>query len=176
MLHYNIEKELRLIKSLQTVLETLTIKADTMNTITTLNTKLTKATKSLEALNVTRAEMVQAVITEVLNYSKSDEIFTNRKTAMKHFIKTELTSKTVDAYTKRALKVASAILVDGYKVKRELLTLAQIEMLLKFSKNSINALMKLEEDDYIIGVKELIKSANIIKEASAFSASVAKSL
>ena len=58
--------------------------------------------------------------------------------------------------------MAKAILVDGYIIKKESLTLAQAENAVKCNKAQVNKAMKTEnEDDYIATIKALIKMREI---------------
>lgn len=145
--------------------------------INTNNETLTNMTENISKANVIRKNTVQSIIRDTLDYaSDHKDVFSTKKNAIATFIKTNLNGE-VDNYTKRALKVAKLILVDGYKVKRELLSLAQIEQLLTFNKNTVSAMMKIEDDDmYIENVKALIKSAKIEKTTKVFSASMAKKI
>jgi len=123
-----------------------------------------------------RANTVQSIIRDTLDYaSDHKDIFSTKKNAISTFIKQYINSD-VDNYTKRALKIAKFILVDGYKIKKELLSLAQMEQLLTFNKNTVNKLMTLDDEIYILEVKELIKSAKIEKTTKVFSAKKASKI
>lgn len=149
--------------------------------MSTLNINTNNETLANMSSNITKAQdirknTVQSIISDTIEYANDHkEIFSNKKNAIAVFIKQHLNSD-VDAYTKRALKVTKFILVDGYKVKRELLTLAQMEQLLTFNKNTVNKLMSLDEDVYILEAKELIKSAKIEKTTKVFSAKKAQKI
>jgi len=145
-------------------------------TINTNNETLANMTDNITKAQTIRANTVQSIIRDTLDYANDHkEVFSTKKNAISVFIKQHLNSN-VDTYTKRALKVAKLILIDGYKVKRELLTLAQIENLLTFNKNTVNKLMQFDGDMYIDEVKELIKSAKIEKTTKVFSAKKAKDI
>ena len=148
-------------------MKTLNIKA--------LNTTLTNCTENQIKVNTLRATTVQAVIDSTLEFSKDNkDTFANKKQAMKYYV--SVVGEDVDAYTKRALRVANAILIDGYKFKRELITLNQIEKLMSFDKSIVNGLMSYEGEDYITVCKDLIKSAYVAKESKTFSARTAKTI
>lgn len=148
------------------------------NKITTANETLVKMTNNQKLVKATRIEALNVVISECISFAKENStVFTDgKKGAVKAFINNTLKDKAVDAYTKRAIKVAKFIVVDGYKIKKELLSLAQIEQLICFNKAQVNGLMKLEGDEYIAEVKELINTAKIEKTTKIFSAKKAKSL
>jgi len=149
-----------------------------MNTlsINTQNETLDNMTTNINKAQIIRKDTVQNIIRDVLDYATTHkDVFSTKKNAIATFIKQNLNSD-VDNYTKRALKVSKFLLVDGYKVKRELLSLAQIEQLLTFNKNTVNKLMSLEDELYIIEVKELIKSAKVEKTTKVFSARKASNI
>jgi len=132
--------------------------------INTNNETLANMSDNINKAKVIRANTVQSIIRDTLDYANDHkDVFSTKKNAISVFIKQYLNSD-VDNYTKRALKVAKFILVDGYKVKRELLTIAQMEQLLTFNKNTINKLMSLDDESYITECKELIKSAKVEKK------------
>ncbi len=145
--------------------------------INTNNETLANMSDNINKAKTIRANTVQSIIRDTLDYATDHkEIFSTKKNAISVFIKREL-SADVDNYTKRALKVAKFILVDGYKIKRELLTIAQMEQLLTFNKNVINSLMSVEDDElYIDAVKVLIKSAKVEKTTKVFSAKKASKI
>ena len=150
-----------------------------MNTlnINTNNETLANMSDNINKAKVIRANTVQSIIRDTLDYANDHkEVFSTKKNAISTFIKNNLQGGEVDNYTKRALKVAKFILVDGFKIKRELLTIAQMEQLLTFNKNTVNQLMSLEDELYIIEVKELIKSAKIEKTTKVFSAKKASKI
>ena len=143
--------------------------------ISTLNTKLVDMTNNIKTAQTVRANNVRSVINETIAYGNDNkDLFTNKKNAIATFIKVNLTDKEVDTYTKRALKIAKLTLVDGYKAKFDLLTIAQTEQLFTFNKNEVAKLMKFEDDDYIVAVKELIKTAKVERKTKVFSAKLAK--
>ena len=141
------------------------------------NRKLTNMSKNIKTAQEKRVVAVQDAINAVLDYTKNNkEIFVNKKTCIAIFCKEYLADKSIDIYTKRAIKVARMVLVDGYKMRKELLTLAQMEQLLTFTKKSVNDLMDTEEEFYLEKVKELIKSAKVKKSTKVFSSAKAKKL
>ena len=128
-------------------------------------------TNNIKVAQNVRANNVKTIIATVITFGTDNkDVFTTKKNAISTFIKLNLEDKTVDNYTKRALKVAKLTLVDGYKAKFNLLTLAQTEQLMTFNKNEVSKLMKFEDDDYINEVKALIKTAKIEKTTKVFSA------
>ena len=133
--------------------------------INTLNSKLVDMTSNINKAKEIRVSTVRTVVSDIISYAtEHKDLFVNKKTAIALFIKQNIESGEVDNYTKRALKVAKLHLVDNYKVKFDLLTLAQTEKVMTFNKNTINALMKLEDDEYIIACKELIKLARSLDD------------
>ena len=149
-----------------------------MNTlnINTNNETLSNMSDNIKKAQTIRANTVQSIIRDTLDYaSDHKDIFSTKKNAISTFIKQYINSD-VDNYTKRALKIAKFILVDGYKIKKELLSLAQMEQLLTFNKNTVNKLMTLDDEIYILEVKELIKSAKIEKTTKVFSAKKASKI
>ena len=115
-----------------------------------------------QLVDSTRATIVNEIITLIIEESKGHE-FTNKRVAQKWIIEELLSddNKNLDTYTKRAIKLAKAILVEGYKVKKELLTLAQAENVCKEEKATVNGLMNYDEEEYVEEVKEVI--ANYVK-------------
>ena len=141
-----------------------------MKSIIANNTVLQNMTANIKKAQKLRVDTVNALITDVLIEGKKHDTFTSRKAANKYVVQNLLEDVKTDAYTKRAVVIAGKIIVDGYKAKRELLTFAQLEQLLKFKVERVNALMTLEDDDYINAVKELIKSAKVERKVKVFSA------
>jgi len=142
------------------------------------NETLVKMTNNQALVKATRIDALNVVITECIKFGKENStVFTDgKKGAVQSFINNTLKDGAVDNYTKRAIKVAKFIVIDGYKVKRELLTLAQIEQLICFNKAQVNGLMTYEGDEYILEAKELIDTAKITKTTKVFSPKKAKSL
>jgi len=107
-------------------------------------------------------EVIDVIIAEAKNHT---EHFTTKRKAQKFVIEYMLEGMNrddVNTYTKRALYVAKAILVDGYTIKKESLTLAQAENAVKCEKSRVNKAMKTtDEDDYIATIKALIKLREI---------------
>ena len=146
-----------------------------MATFKNMNTTFTKATNTITKIGEARQNTVKDVIKLCIEDAKANKHnFTSKKTAIASYIKETLGDAKADNYYKRSLKVAKSILVDGYKLKTELLTLAQMEQLTAFNKNVVNALMSLDEDEYIEAVKDVIKSAKVTKSTKVFSRAVAK--
>lgn len=148
-----------------------------METLIKANETLNKMSANIKLANDIRKETVQDVINSTLEAVKSSEInFSTKKNAISHFLKIALDDKKADTYTIRATKVAKVLLVDGYKIKKELLSLAQMEQILCFKKSTVIDLMKLDDADYVEAVKELINSAKIQKGAKVFNKSKAKNI
>ncbi len=147
-----------------------------MNTFTTNHETFTKATTTLTKINVARLDTVRDTINLCINESKAHQNeFTSKKNAIAAYINNTLGKDIkVDNYFKRSLKIAKLILVDGYKIKLELLTLAQMEHLTSFNKNTVNALMTFDDDLYNDKVKSLIKTAKVVKSTKVFSKAAAK--
>ena len=152
---------------------------ETINkTLTKANSDLVKATELVKTINVKRTKAVNDIITATIEYASTHkDVFSTKKTAVKIFLSDMLEDKAADNMTKRAVRIAKTILVDGYSIKYNLLSLAQMEQLTKFSKSSVKKLFVIKEDDeYIDAVKELIKSAKVEKTTKVFSARKAKEL
>ena len=149
-----------------------------MTNLIKANETLTKMTANIKLAQDKRYERVQAVINETLSFYKANkEVFSTKKNAVSVFLKTVYADKAIDAYTKRAVKIAKAVLIDGYKIRKEVLSLAQMEQLTKFGIRTVNDLMAIDNDDeYCEAVKALIKCAKVEKVTRVFSASKAKSL
>jgi hypothetical protein len=78
--------------------------------------------------------------------------------------------------TKRILKISHK-LISGYKVKKELLSIAQIEQLITFNKETVNSIMNIQDDEsYLDAVKEIIKTAKINTSTQVFSVKLARTL
>lgn len=139
------------------------------NTILKTNESNLKMTNNAKALKEIRVANVNEAISFIIeNYKESD--FTNKKNFVAYFMKNNLNiakDVAIDNYTKRAVKVAAKIIVGNYKIKKEVLSLAQMEQLICFDNSIVNKLMKSE--DYIMEAKELIKLAKIEKTTKVFS-------
>ena len=149
-----------------------------MSNLIKSNSTLINATETITLINTARIGNVRDIVNGAINEGKEGRNeFTSKKNAIAKYIENELgKSAKVDNFTKRALKIAKLILVDGYKIKLELLTLAQMEQLTAFSKNNVKALMTLDDEIYVDAVKELIKTAKIAKNTNIFSKALAKEL
>jgi len=148
-----------------------------MKKFTTINNTLNKASDTITKINVARLEGVRDIINGAIDYSKQHaDSFTSKKGAKAHFLNTVLgdDASKADKYFKRAVGIAYAIEVDGYKLKIELLSVAQMEQVTAFNKNIVNALMALEGDEYIDAVKALINTAKVVKGAKVFNRTKAK--
>lgn len=121
-----------------------------MQNLTELNIKLNKMTANKKLVDSTRATIVNDIIALIIEEAKEGHYtFTNKRMAQKWIIVQLLDdeNKNLDAYTKRAIGVAKKLLVDGYQIKKEALTLAQAENLLKADKKHVNGLMKHDAED-----------------------------
>jgi len=137
------------------------------------NIKMTNNVNNVKAIRI--ANVNEAISFIMDNYKASD--FTNKKNFVAYFMKNNLEiakDVKIDTYTKRAIKVASQIICGNYKMKKELLSLAQMEQLLAFDNALVNNLMNSE--DYVISAKELINSAKVTKTTKVFSAKKAKAV
>lgn len=147
-----------------------------MKTLAELNIVLNKMTANKALVDSTRSNIVNDIIKLIINEAKG-HTFTNKRVAQKWIIEELLSddNKNLDNYSKRALKVSKAILVDGYKIKKEALTIAQAEQLIKCPKAVVNKLMALNheevdengESEYTINCKEVIKEDNQSKAIEA---------
>ena len=148
------------------------------NIIFNANQTLTKATDTITKINGARLEKIQEIITETLQAAKENKAqFNTKKNAIAAYLKEALGNDVKpDNYTKRAVAVAKLILIDGYKIKTDLLTLSQIEQLCSFKKEVVNGIIDLEDEAYIEQVKELIKLAKVEKTTKIFSKKIAKEI
>lgn len=142
------------------------------------NQSLVNMTENIAKAKAIRATSVNDVIKATIEFSKeNNEIFSSKKNAISVFLKSVYGDKQVDMYTKRAVKIAKAILVDGYKLRREFLTLAQMEHLTAFTKATVNGIFEeFDDEEYILAVKDLINDAKIVKQTKVFSVAKAKKL
>ena len=146
-----------------------------MNTFNTTNDTLKSASQTITKINIARITNVRDTIALCIqDANENKHNFTSKKNAIAAYIKSIELDNNADNYFKRAVKIAKTILVDGYKFKIELLTVAQMEQLSAFNKNIVNALMDFEDDLYTDAVKSLIKSAKIEKGTKVFSRAKAK--
>lgn len=141
-------------------------------TITTANETLVKARENATKVITKRNSAVQTIVTQIIADSKAYKNTLSSKNAVAEAVK-DLELTEVDAHTKRALKVAKAILVDGKKIKKELLTLSQMEQLLCFNIAQVNELMDYEDEEYVDMVKDLIDTAKVERIVRVFSKSKA---
>lgn len=145
-----------------------------MKTLAELNITLNKMTSNKALIDTTRANIVNDIIVLVIDEAKGHS-FTNKRVAQKWIIEELLSddNKNLDNYAKRALKIARAILVDGYKIKKEALTIAQAEALIKCDKAVVNSLMVKEDEEYteeakiVIAESEEVKALKALKELKA---------
>jgi len=150
-----------------------------MKTLLEVNNGLNKARTNSIKVKEVRATSVQDAVEAIFAlYHDKKELFSgNRKMLMKLIIADQLANVNVDDYTKRAIRVANKLLIDGYKVRKELLTLSQIENLMQFDKGLVNVLMNTEDDEiYVTEVIELIKTATVETVTKAFSAKLARTI
>lgn len=142
------------------------------------NQSLVNMTENISKAKAIRVASVNEVIKATIEFSRENsEVFSSKKNAISVFLKTVYGDKNVDTYTKRAVKVAKAILMDGYKLRREFLTLSQMEHLCAFTKATVNGIFEeFDDEEYILAVKDLINDAKIIKQTKVFSVAKAKKL
>lgn len=142
------------------------------------NQTLVNMTENIAKAKTIRVTSVNEVINATIEFSRENsEVFSSKKNAISVFLKSVYGDKVVDVYTKRAVKVAKAILVDGYKLRREFLTLAQMEHLCAFTKATVNGIFEeFDDEEYILAVKDLINDAKIVKQTKVFSVAKAKKL
>lgn len=134
-----------------------------MTNLINKNETLNKITNVLAKAKDDRASIVNEVITLIIEEGKNQaEYFTTKKQAQKYIIEymlEDINKDEVNGYTKRALYVAKAILIDGVKIKKEFLSLAQAEKLVRCDKALVNRAMSIEsEEDYIYEAKTIIKA------------------
>ena len=139
-----------------------------MTTITTQNERLNKIANVLNKAKSDRADIINDVITVVINEAKDyKEMFSTKRLAQKWIVENMLEdakANDVNNYIKRALYVAKAILVDGYIIKKEWLTIAQAEKLVRCDKAQVKKAMKYnDEETYCEECKSIIKTREIEK-------------
>jgi len=157
-----------------------------METLHNINTNIANSSHTIKTERDNRNVLVATLIDTMVSKSKEYKEVYNLSNKKAYEIAFELEdTKQLDTYTKRAFKVAKAIIKDGYKINYKLLSLSQCEHLTKFNKNLVNKLIveirDLGEDAtqdaknelYIELVKELINTAKITKTTKVFSAKVA---
>lgn len=142
------------------------------------NQTLVNMSENIAKAKAIRVTSVNEVIKATIEFSRENsEIFSSKKNAISVFLKSVYGDKAVDVYTKRAVKIAKAILIDGYKLRREFLTLAQMEHLIAFTKATVNGIFEeFDDEEYILAVKDLINDAKIVKQTKVFSVTKAKKL
>ena len=123
------------------------------------NQTLVNMTENIAKAKAIRVTSVNDVIKATIEFSRENsEVFSSKKNAISVFLKTVYGDKNVDTYTKRATKVAKAILVDGYKLRKEFLTLAQMEHLCSFTKATVNGIFEeFDDEEYVLAGKRLNK-------------------
>lgn len=134
-----------------------------MTTLINKNETLNKITAVLTKAKDDRASIVNEVIALIIEEGKNHvEYFETKRKAQKYVIEYMLegmNNDEVNGYTKRALYVAKAVLIDGMTIKKEFLSLAQAEKLVRCEKALVNKLMKIEtEEEYIEEAKIIIKA------------------
>ena len=142
------------------------------------NQTLVNMSENIAKAKAIRVTSVNEVIKATIEFSRENsEVFSSKKNAISVFLKSVYGDKNVDTYTKRAVKVAKAILMDGYKLRREFLILSQMEHLCAFTKATVNGIFEeFDDEEYILAVKNLINDAKIERKTLVFSASKAKKL
>jgi ribonucleotide reductase alpha subunit len=135
------------------------------------NEMLLKCTVNAKEVTKKRFESVQSVIAHIIaEYKASDFIAAAKQNAISHFTKKILEDKECDAYTKRATKVAYSILSNDYKMRKEFLSLSQMEKLIEFRVDEVNNLFQYNNEiEYKLAAKTLIKQANVTKTVGVFS-------
>lgn len=132
----------------------------------TLNSNLSTATSNIIKANIARQSNVKDILGLCQNLAKDNKSsFGSNKLAKSHYINSLLNiSKenkvNVDKYTRRAITIAYKIIVEGYKVKKEFLTLSQMEQITSFSVNTCNSHMTFDAT-YLDEVKATIKTAQV---------------
>ncbi len=145
-----------------------------------INGQNSNLTAKIKLAGVQRQSNVRDIINLISNlYNENKALFPSKKTGKSILINqllgnTNLTKDEkieVDSYTRRALNVAYKIEIEGYKVKSELLSIAQMEQITQFSKNTCNKLMT--SDTYLEDVKSTIKTAKKESTTKVFSKALA---
>lgn len=141
---------------------------ENVTTLQTLNGDIAKAKEVKKLATLAIGNVMNDVISFLIEEGKNDASLTmlSSKQRNKAICKAYLASDSVMTNeVKRAIKVAYAIF-DGYKMKKELLSIATMEKLISLDKLEVNSLMN--EEDYIGAVKNLINENKTIKEIKVF--------
>lgn len=152
-----------------------------MTNLLNQNETLNKIANVLTKAKDDRATIINDVISLVIAEAKDHkELFATKKLAQKWIVENMLNdakANEVNAYIKRALYVAKAILIDGYKIKKEWLSIAQAEKAVRCDKGAINSFMvHTTEESYIESVKGEIKDRETQKALEYLSDTNAMSL
>lgn len=137
-----------------------------MTTLTTQNETLNKIANVLAKAKDDRASIINDVIAIVIAESKDFKSqFKTKRLAQKWIVENMLEnakSNEVNNYIKRALYVAKAVLVEGYIIRKEWLTIAQAEKLVRCDKNAVNKAMSYDDEEvYTDETKDIIKNREI---------------
>ena len=145
-----------------------------MNTLNTLNNALIALTAQANTIKDGRITLVDDIIKLIITESKAIKSdFENRKMAQKWIMFTLLEDDNtkLDTYAKRTIKLTYKLLIDGYVINKEFLTLARAEKLCKCSKNEVNKLKSIDDtEEYNELVIQLISDYEIEKAKKAISA------
>jgi hypothetical protein len=129
-----------------------------------LNDKLLTMTANAQKIKDVRATVINEIIALIISEAKASHIsFANKRLAQKWVLTKLLADEKInsDPFTKRAVTLAKKLLVDGYVIRKELLTLSQAENLCSVQKSTVNSLMDIdvkedEGEEYLSEVKEVI--------------------
>lgn len=149
-----------------------------MNAIISTNETLVAVKTQLKSLNDTRktsvSDLIKAIVIEAKQHKETYNGLSMRDA--KKLVCENIDTRTLNEHTKRAINVASKIITEDIKVKGSVLSLTQLEQLLKFNKQVIHRElpMSLEDEEYLEEFKALIDSAKVAKETKIFSAKVAR--
>jgi len=147
-----------------------------MESIIKANEMLVKCTTNQKEVNKKRFESVQAIISHIISeYKASDFVASAKQNAISHFTKKILDDRECDSYTKRAAKIAYIILSNDYKMRKEFLSISQMEKLVEFKVEEVNNLFRYEtKEEYLVAIKTLIKEAGVPKMVKIFSKTTAR--
>ena len=137
-----------------------------------INGKLAKITESIKRAQGMRKDNIIALINAIKELGadvKSEYGLSQRRSRVKAV---ELFGESdLDSHSRRALKIAKSLIVDGYKIRFDDISIAQSEKLIRLNKAEVNALYeKYEGLEYSEEVKSLIdkNSKLVTKEVKKF--------
>lgn len=146
------------------------MKHETTNTLNELNGNIAKAKEVKSQCVLSINNNMQDVIAFLIDEGKNDQSLAmlSGKNRNKAICLAYLASDSVMVpEVKRSIKVAYAIF-DGYKLRKELLSISKMEQLISLDKSEVNELMNCDTELYLDAVKDLINSKKVEKSVKVF--------